>query len=52
MIHRVSKLLFPNDQGSARRRKMRILCLTVLGGLAASTLIALLLIWAHTSGRF
>jgi hypothetical protein len=52
MMHRVSKLLFPNDKRSARRRKMRILCITVLGALATSALIALTYIWVYSSGRF
>ena len=52
MAHYVAKLLFPHDKRSARRRKMRILCITVFGGLAASGLIALMFIWIHNSGRF
>jgi hypothetical protein len=52
MMRRVSKLLFPNDKRAARRRKMRILYITILGGLAASALIALAFIWAYSSGRF
>ena len=48
----VGKLLFPNEQRSARQRKLRILSLTVLGGLAASALIALAFIWVYNSGRF
>jgi hypothetical protein len=50
--HDVGRLLFPNEQRSARRRKMRILSVTILGGLAASALIALAFIWAYHSGRF
>ncbi len=52
MMRRVGKLLFPNDKRSARRRKTRILFITLLGGLAASALIALAYIWAYQSGRF
>ncbi len=52
MGHHLAKLLFPNEQRSARRRKMRILVITVLGGLLASGLIALAFIWAYYSGRF
>jgi len=52
MSHRVAKLLFPNDKRSARRRKMRNLCLTILGGLIASAVIALVFVWAYSSGRF
>lgn len=52
MVHYVAKLLFPNEQRSARQRKMRILCITVLGGLIASALIALTFIWVYGSRRF
>jgi hypothetical protein len=52
MLHYVAKLLFPNQQRTARRRKMRILCITVLGGLLASALIALVFVWVYYSGRF
>jgi len=52
MAQYVGKLLFPMEQRSARRRKMRILCITVLGGLVASALIALAFIWVYYSGRF
>jgi hypothetical protein len=52
MAHYLAKLLFPKEQRSARRRKMQILVTAVLGGLLASTLIALAFIWAHYSGRF
>jgi hypothetical protein len=52
MAHHLAKLLFPHDQRSARRRKMRVLWMTILGGLLASTLIALTFIWIHYSGRF
>jgi hypothetical protein len=52
MTRRISRLLFPNDKSSARERKMHILCITVLGGLAASALIALAYIWVYSSGRF
>ena len=52
MMRYVAKLLFPNDKRSARRRKLRILCITILGGLAASALLALAYIWAYSSGRF
>jgi hypothetical protein len=45
-------MLFPNQQRSARRRKMRILCVTVLGALLASGLIAALFVWVYGSGRF
>jgi hypothetical protein len=45
-------MLFPNEQRSARRRKMRILCVTVLGALLASGLIAALFVWVYGSGRF
>jgi hypothetical protein len=52
MLHYVAKLLFPHEQRTARRRKMRILCITALGSLLASALIALLYVWAYQSGRF
>jgi hypothetical protein len=52
MARHVAKLLFPNEQRSARRRKMRVLCITILGGLLASALIALLFVWVYHSGRF
>jgi hypothetical protein len=52
MAHYVAKLLFPNEQRSARRRKMQILWITILGGLLASALIALAFIWVYQSGRF
>jgi len=48
----LGKLLFPNDRGSARRRKMRIFWLTVVLGAAASALVGAMLYWAHYSGRF
>ena len=52
MMRRLGKWLFPNEKRSARRRKMRILSITVLGGLLASALIALVFIWVYQSGRF
>ena len=52
MGHYVAKLLFPKQERTARRRKMRILCVTILGGLLASALIALAFIWVYYSGRF
>jgi hypothetical protein len=52
VLHYIGKLLFPNEQRSARRRKMRILCITVLGALLASGLIAALYVWVYSSGRF
>jgi len=52
MAHYVAKLLFPKQERTARRRKMRILCVTILGGLLASALIALAFIWVYYSGRF
>ena len=52
MAHYVAKLLFPNEQSAARQRKMQILCVTLLGGLIASALIALTFIWIYNSGRF
>jgi hypothetical protein len=52
MASYVARLLFPNEERSARRRKMRILCVTVLGGLLASAVIALLFVSAYNSGRF
>jgi hypothetical protein len=52
MAHYFAKLLFPNEQRTARRRKMRILCITVLGGLLASALIAAFFVWVYSSGRF
>jgi hypothetical protein len=52
MLHYIGKLLFPNEQRTARERKMQILCITVLGGLLASALIALLFLWVYNSGRF
>jgi hypothetical protein len=51
-LHYVGRLLFPNQQRAAWRRKMRILCITVLGGLLASALIAALFVWVYSSGRF
>ncbi len=51
-MSRLSKLIFPHDKRSARKRKMQILYLTVFGALAASALITLLFVWAHYSGRF
>ena len=48
----LAKLFFPNQQRSARRRKMRVLCVTVLGALLASGVIALLFMWVYYSGRF
>ena len=52
MIRHVGKWLFPNDQRSARRRKMQIIYLTIFGGLAAGALIALTFIWVYYSRRF
>jgi hypothetical protein len=52
MIRHVGKWLFPNDKHSARRRKMRILYCTILGGILASALIALTYIWMYQSRRF
>jgi hypothetical protein len=52
MAHYVAKLLFPNEQRAARRRKMRILCITILGGVLASLLIAAFFLWVYSSGRF
>lgn len=51
-MSRLSELIFPHDKGSARKRRMQVLGLTVLGALAASALIALMLFWVHNSGRF
>jgi hypothetical protein len=52
MIGRVGKWLFPNEKRAARQRKLRNLSITILGGLAASILIALAYFWAYQSGRF
>jgi hypothetical protein len=48
----LSRLLFPNDRGAARQRKMRNLWITVLLGLTASVLIGYALYWAGHSDRF
>ena len=52
MMRRLGKWVFPRDKRSARNRKMRILMVTVVGGLLASTLIALGYIWVYNSDRF
>ena len=52
MLRYLGKRLFPNEQRTARRRKMRILCVTILGGLLASALIAGLFFYIYSSGRF
>jgi len=48
----LGKLLFPNDRGSARRRKLRFLWIALVLGLAASALVGYVFIWAYNSGRF
>jgi len=52
VLNYIGKLLFPKEQISARQRKMQILCVTVLGSLLASGLIAALFVWVYSSGRF
>jgi hypothetical protein len=52
MADYIARLLFLNQETSARRRKMRILSVTLLGGLSASALIAAWFVWAYSSGRF
>jgi hypothetical protein len=52
MLRYIGKRLFPNEQRSARERKMRILCITVLGCLLASAVIVALVIYVYSSGRF
>jgi hypothetical protein len=52
MMRYFAKLLFPNEQRTAQRRKMQILCITVVGSLLASALIAALFVWVYHSRRF
>ncbi len=52
MGQRVARLLFPREHTPIRRRKMRNLCVTILGGLGASALVALTYVWVYHSGRF
>ncbi len=51
-MRRIGKWLFPDLKRSARKHKMRVLSLTLLGGIAASALVALAYFWAYNSGRF
>jgi hypothetical protein len=48
----LGRMLFPNDRGAARERKMRFLWITLVLGLAASALVGYMFIWAFNSGRF
>jgi len=52
MLHYLGKRLFPNEQRTARRRKMRILCVTVVGSLLASALLAGLFFYVYSSRRW
>jgi hypothetical protein len=48
----LGRLLFPNDRGAARRRKVHFLWITLLLGVAASALVGYMLYWIATSDRF
>jgi hypothetical protein len=52
MLRYLGKRLFPNEQRSAQQRKMQILCVTILGALLASALLAGFFYYVYSSGRW